>query len=153
MSLIGYVTLEEANEYIEIHYLSKDNLRVNWNALSDDDRRVLLNRSFQTIELLPFAGKKASPEQTSVFPRWHMREVPATVKWAQIENALALSDASAVEDATYYERLRAHGITSYTIGNLSESFGSTSYDSKTTGILSETARRLLQPLLGGGYRM
>ena len=156
MSLIGYVTLEEADEYIRTHYLSTDSLRLGWDNLSEDDRTVLLNKSFQAIELLPFPGRKLSPEQSSAFPRWPHKEVPAVVKWAQIENALAKSDASNEEDAQHYEKLWTYGVESYSIGNLSESISSGTYGlrgAQNTGVISAVADRLLRPLLGGGYRM
>lgn len=156
MSLIGYVTLEEANEYIQTHYLSKDTLRQGWEELSDEDRTVLLNKSFQTIELLPFTGKKLSPDQSTVFPRWPCKEVPAAIKWAQIENALAKSDASNEEDTQHYEKLWTYGVESYSIGNLSERVSAGSYGlrgAQATGVASAVAERLLRPYLGGGYRM
>ena len=156
MSLIGYVTLEEANEYIRTHYLYSDALRLSWEELSDEDRTVLLNRSFQTIELLPFTGRKLNPDQSTVFPRWPCKEVPEAIKWAQIENALAKSDASNEEDAQYYEKLWTYGVESYSIGNLSEHVSTGSYGlrgAQATGVTSAIAERLLRPYLGGGYRM
>ena len=156
MSLIGYVSLDEADEYIRTHYLTEDSLRLYWEDLTPEDRAVLLARSFQTIELLPFTGRKLSPDQPNAFPRWPQKVVPEAVKWAQIENALAKSDASNEEDARYYEKLWMYGIESYSIGNLSERVGSGTYGLKgaqATGIASAVAERLLRPYLGGGYRM
>ena len=156
MSLIGYVTLEEANEYVRAHYISKDTLRLSWEELSDEDRTVLLTKSFQTIELLPFPGRKLNPDQTTVFPRWPCKEVPEAVKWAQIENALAKSDASNEEDVKYYEKLWTYGVESYSIGNLSERVSTGTYGlrgAQSTGVVSAIADRLLRPFLGGGYRM
>ena len=151
MSLIGYVTLEEANKYVETYYRSTDSLRLSWEMLSDEDKVILLNRSFQTIELLPFPGRKLNSDQNTVFPRWPCKEVPDAVKWAQIENALAKSDTTVDEDSQYYDKLRTLGVESYSIGSLSETLSSGT--SQTTGIVSAIAERLLKPLLGGGYRM
>ena len=156
MSLIGYVTLEEANQYVQTHYLQTDDLRLGWESLPDEDRTVLLTKSFQTIELLPFAGRKLNSNQSTVFPRWPYKEVPEAIKWAQIENALAKSDASNEEDTKYYERLWMYGVESYSIGNLSERTSTGSYrvsGAQATGVTSAIADRLLRPYLGGGYRM
>ena len=156
MGLIGYVSLEEANAYVKSHYMSSDTLRLSWEGLSDEDRIVLLTKSFQTIELLPFPGRKLNPDQSTVFPRWPCKEVPEAVKWAQIENALAKSDASNEEDTKYYERLWTYGVESYSIGNLSESVSAGTYGlhgAQATGITSPVAERLLRPYLGGGYRI
>ena len=149
MRLIGYVTLAEANEYVSTHYLSNDPLRTSWEDLFDEDQEVLLTQSFQALELLPFTGRKLNPEQHTAFPRWPYKEVPEAVKWAQIEHALARSDASAVEDERHYAHLRAQGVESYSIGNLSEQLGS----SVSGPRVSAKAELLLRPYLGGGYRM
>lgn len=156
MDLIGYVTLQEANEYVSTHYMSTDELRVGWEALSDEDRSALLTRSLQVLELLPFAGRKFDPKQQTAFPRWPRQEVPEAIKWAQIENALAKSDTSNEEDAKFYERLWMYGVESYSIGNLSERTSTGSYSvngAQATGVTSAIADRLLRPYLGGGYRM
>ena len=156
MALIGYVTLEEANQYVSTHYTSVDELRTAWDSLSPEDRTALLTRSFQLIELLPFAGRKYDPAQSYAFPRWPSVEVPEAIKWAQIENALAKSSAVNEEDAKFYERLWMYGVESYSIGNLSERTSTGSYSvsgAQATGITSAVADRLLRPYLGGGYRM
>ena len=156
MDLIGYVTLQEANEYIKTHYLSEDPLRLVWEDLLEEDQVVLLNKSFQVLELLPFAGRKFDPKQANAFPRWPQQEVPVAIKWAQIENALAKSDTSNAEDAKFYERMWMYGVESYSIGNLSERTSTGSYSvngAQATGITSAIADRLLRPYLGGGYRM
>ena len=156
MDLIGYVTLQEADEYVRTHYISADELRAGWEALSSEDRSVLLTRSFQVLELLPFTGRKFDPKQPNAFPRWPSQDVPEAIKWAQIENAVSKSDTSNVEDEKYYERLWMYGVESYSIGNLSERTSTGSYSvggAQKTGIASAEANRLLRPYLGGGYRM
>lgn len=156
MDLIGYVTVQEADTYIASHYLSTDEVVSAWNALSESDKAVLLTKAFQIIELLPFTGRKTAPGQPYAFPRWPDKTVPDRIKWAQIELALNKSDASSNEDAKYYERLWLYGVDSYTIGNLSEKTSTGSYTiggAQATGVTSAEAERLLQPYLGGGYRI
>lgn len=156
MDLIGYVTVQDADTYISSHYLSTDEVVTTWSALSEVDKAVLLTKAFQIIELLPFAGRKAAPGQPCAFPRWPDKTVPDRIKWAQIELALNRSDASSDEDAKYYERLWLYGVESYSIGNLSERTSTGSYTiggAQSTGVTSAEAARLLQPYLGGGYRI
>ena len=156
MDLIGYVTFQEAEDYIRSHYVCENELRRQWELTTVDDKVVLLNRSFQVLEMLPFAGRKLDPKQPNAFPRWPQKEVPVAIKWAQIENALAKSDTSNEEDAKFYERLWMYGVESYSIGNLSERTSTGSYSvggARATGVTSAIADRLLRPYLGGGYRM
>lgn len=154
MSTIGYVDVSYADLYVSTHFLSSDELRDAWEKLSVGDKEVLLLRSFEVIESLPYTGKKNSSTQETAFPRWPSTEVPNNIKAAQIENAIALSDVSNVEDAAFYEKLYQFGVESYTIGNLSEQIGSGSWGSGSNalqGIVSAKATRLLQPYLRGGF--
>lgn len=156
MSLIGYVTLLEAHEYVQTHYRVSDALRQSWDALPDEDREVLLNKAFQTIELLPFPGRKRNPDQPTAFPRYPYKEVPNAIKWAQIEIALSRSDNANEEDAQHYEKLWTYGVESYSIGNLSEHVSTGTYGlrgAQATGVTSAVAERMLRPYLGGGFRI
>lgn len=156
MDQIGYVTIAEADTYVEEHYLSTDPLRVLWEGLSESDKGALLRRSFQMLELLPFIGRKYECLQPNAFPRWPDETIPEGVKHAQIENALSNGDPDNAEEAAFYERLWKYGVQSYSIGNLSESISTGTYQrlgSASSGVLSSTALKLLQPYLSGGYRL
>ena len=153
----SYVTVEEANVYIRNNLLSTDPLRVSWEVLSEQDRQVLLNRSAAAINALPYPGRKTVSGQENAFPRYPYTEVPEDVKAAQIENALTFSDESQSEDGKLYQRMWAYGISSYRIGNLSETVGSASGNAGLSselvrgGIISIVAQSLLIPYLRGGY--
>lgn len=153
---LGYVTLDEANTYVTEHYMSTEALRVGWEALEDADKAVLLRRSFQAIELLPFSGHKTCCDQPFAFPRCPSRTVPDAVKFAQIEQALIGADAEATEEAKQYEKMWQWGVSSYSIGNLSESISAGTYGAgalRTAGITSAAAARLLAPYMQGGYKI
>ena len=49
MAVIGYVDLEYANEYVNLHFLSTDDIRFSWEGLPDEDKEVLLRKSFESI--------------------------------------------------------------------------------------------------------
>lgn len=153
---LGYVTAEEALSYVQQHYTSKDPQRFAWEALSLEDQEALLRKSLQCLETLPFTGRKSKPDQDLAFPRFPSESVPEAIKAAQIENALSLEDSSTVEDQQFYEKLWMYGVSSYSIGNLSESTSTGVYQAdgaQASGIVSAVARRLLQPFLRGGYRI
>lgn len=156
--MVGYVTLEQANEYIATHYISTDKLRLAWEDLDDADKSALLLKSFETIELLPFAGRKTAAGQPNAFPRCPDTEVPKQIQWAQIENALVASDTASSEEAEHYGRLWQFGVQSYSIGNLSEHISEGAWSSGSTtavasGLVSANATRLLKPYLLGSYRI
>ena len=118
----------------------------------------MLLKSFETIESLPFAGRKAQKDQTTAFPRWPDSVVPNQVCWAQIENALTSSDTSASEEAEHYGRLWQFGVQAYSIGNLSERISEGAWSSGSTtavasGLVSTVATRLLKPFMMGSYRI
>lgn len=153
----SYVTIEEANVYIQNNLLSTDPLRTSWEALLDEDKQVLLNRSAAAINSLPFTGRKMNVNQENAFPRYPNTDVPEDVKVAQIENALTSSDETQSEDAQLYQKMWAYGISSYRIGNLSESIGTASGNAGfstsmlRSGVVSVIAQNILSKYLGGGY--
>ena len=40
--MIGYVTLEEADAYVETHYLEVEDARTNWEDLENESKEILL---------------------------------------------------------------------------------------------------------------
>lgn len=150
---MSYSTVEEATAYIQEHYISTDDLRKNWESLGEEDQQALLNRSQAIIDNLPLRGRKTELGQPNQFPRNGKKEVPDVVKQAEAELALAYTDSSAVDDAQHYRKLVQYGISSYSIGNFSESlltYGKHSLQ-VTYGLISVEAERLLSPWLYGGF--
>lgn len=146
----GYVTIAEADEYVRTHYLSTDSTRLAWEQLSDEDKAVLLIVSFEAIEQLVYRGRRAAKDQKTAFPRYPDTEVPTQVKHAQIANAVVMADPEYQKDVDFYNKLKSFGISSYQIGNLSESLAD-SWSGQ--GVYSQEALRLLQPYLQGGFRI
>lgn len=152
--LIGYVSVNFADQYIAQHFRSSDSFRASWEALEIEDKKVLLLNSFESIERVPYTGRKTCKNQEKAFPRCPDREVPIQVQNAQVENAIMYADDSSIEDMQLYDTLRQYGITYYRIGNLSERFrstGSGNFSLVAYGIISPTAVRLLRPYTIGGY--
>lgn len=95
----SYVTIEEANDYVENNYPDFDDLAVTWGVLTDKEKKSYLGASLSQIEALVLYGKRLNPTQDLQFPRvkcfkpaTHENgfEIPREVKEAQIENALEL---------------------------------------------------------------
>jgi hypothetical protein len=151
---VGYVDVEFANTYVGQHFVSTDELRKAWESLDDADKEVLLLRSFEAIETLPYTSRKWDATQETAFPRWPSQEIPSAVKCAQVENAVSMADSSVQEDAEFYSRMRQFGVTSYSIGNLSESIGdSNTTISNTQSCVSAKTYQMLKPYISGGYNI
>ncbi len=152
-----YITIAEANEYVSHYYLSADPLRIQWENTSEEDREVMLRKSFAQINNLPFTGKPKNPNQTLPFPRAgkFTAQDMQKVKNAQAEQALAISDPVTSQETEDRLKLRRAGVVQYTIGDLSEKFqdGLPVDSNENFYCLSEKAYAYLKRWLQGGYRV
>lgn len=152
-----YVTLDEANEYVNNYFLSSDPLRIQWNAMEDSDREVLLRKAFVQMNQLPYTGKPKNPKQSLPFPRGctFTTEDWQLVKNAQVEQCVAISDPVAIQDFENRIKIRRAGVVKYTIGDLSEQFqsGLPSESNATFFGLAEKAYGYLSKWLRGGYKV
>ena len=160
-----YISQADATTYIDSHYPSTDESRTAWNALSSDDKDIFLRRATQTIESTPVVGIKALETQTLAFPRaiytenyyndvlprnitygkhWYVQsETPDEVKNAQVE--IAIDATAGTSDRV---KLQREGVKSFSLGKLSENYGSGRANS-----LPYEAKELLTPYLLGGGRI
>lgn len=139
MEKIGYVSIEDANVFIASHFLSSSDERKEWDALSDDDKKVLLLNAFEDIENNIFVGYKTYQNQKTQWPRNGSTEVPDDIKAAQIYETIELGfgDNSA-NDAI------EKGIKGESIGKIStEYFASAYYSIKYNTIKSTKAKKIL----------
>ena len=79
-----YITILEADAYIELRYTSTDAQRVAWEDLDDGDKEIHLRNSTAAIEQLKFPGQKNDPDQSLSFPRnipgaWPLRRNPGVL--------------------------------------------------------------------------
>lgn len=152
----NYMNVAEADAYVKTHYLSTDTLRTSWEALSEADKEVLLTVSTASINSMIWPGRKAQANQENAFPRYPDTAVPTAVLDACIENALSLTDEMTQEEASIYQKMWAYGLSSYRIGNFSETIVQGGGNSGATllaqsGITSSKAQALLKPFMGGGF--
>lgn len=158
-----YISAEDALAYINSMYLSTDSKVTSWTVLSDADKDVCLKRATQMIDRQPLLGFKVYNNQTLAFPRmvysdykytnqdnilfddeWFTQiEVPKEVKYAEVEIALELAKGPSKRT-----KLQQEGVTSFSVGNLSES-----YSGIHNKLLSLEAKELLTPFLAGSVRI
>lgn len=169
-----YVTIAEADTYIEEHYVSTDTQRVTWEALSDTDKEIYLRNATLVLEDIPYRGRKSDSDQTLAFPRcyksfdyisdldtWYTKdfyycsyycesETPDSVKYAQIHEAL--ENASPSDDSDVFNS-RNSNVKSYSVTGLSETFQNvnSSYAGVTATLMSKKAQRLIHKYAGGGF--
>lgn len=146
-----YATIEQANTYVASYYSSTNNIRIAWEALSEEDKQVVLNRAEQVIDLLPFNGRPVDPKQINAFPRHPNPELSLErVRIATIELALQTNGDTEAQDRL---NLRAQGVKSYKIGDLSETFKDTSSEDYLIQFALDVVNPFLRNWLGGGYRI
>lgn len=95
-----------------------------WTDATTDDKGRALIMATRDIDTNRFLGYRISSAQALEFPRTYQREttdqIPADVKNACAEQALWLLQNANTGGRSDRQQLRAEGVTSYTVGNLSE---------------------------------
>jgi hypothetical protein len=156
-----YATVAEADAYARAYHASTDAKATVWAVATEGDKDVFMRRAAQIIDGLRLAGIKAVSTQAMAFPRalptavndkfystvtllyregWYTQpEVPASVKYAQIEIALQL----AVGEPRRAE-LQRQGVRSVTVGKVSETYAGKQY-----AVVSHEAREMLSPYTVG----
>lgn len=142
---MSYNTVEEANTYIDTHYLQTDKEYLYWSDLDDASKTVLLTRAFEKIERLPFVGRIYDVTQTTCFPRYINQSVVSVdaIKPAEVIEALSIGGA--------IPNQKPKGLKSFTIGHVSETYStsSSSLSDPLTAICDDAVRVLLSYLIGG----
>lgn len=142
-TISSYVTVEEATTYFDSRLYAEA-----WDGSSAADKRKAintLNMATKIIDRQLFKGRKADPDQELAFPRYPDAEVPQAVKDACCEEALALLERG----NNQRRKLQAEGVTSITIGSLSETYA----PGAGKKLLSQEARELLRPWLLGAVNI
>ena len=135
----SYDTVEEADNYFAL-----DDEHA-WNALTDDEKKVLLIGSTRRIDLQRFKGTKETEDQITKFPR-SPYGLPYDVELATIllANILHTDSTQGLRAVTnpYVQRIRAGSVEVYF-------FKSNDLDllSEEQAILDPTIRALLKPYL------
>ena len=115
-----YITVEQADEIINNNVYSQSKQRKAWDALSEEDKSVFLAQAMIEIESLAYSGIKSVQSQPLQFPREGQEKVPMQIQMAQALEACA--SVGCADDENMRSQLRAQGITSFSLGSLSESY-------------------------------
>lgn len=141
----SYISLEEANNYFSSRLHSEA-----WSNATDADKEKALKQATRNIDTLPFRGMPLSNNQVLAFPRKYFvynngnltlvadKDIPKEVKYATCEEALYLLQNS------QRKQLQEEGVTSISIGNLTENY------SGTVKTISPNAYKLLSKYIISG---
>jgi hypothetical protein len=160
-----YISLADADAYLSATYPATDAKMVAWTTLSDADCEIYLKRAALILDRQAYTGQKAVSTQAMQFPRaiyapnssyaassnyifdndWYVQtEVPTEVKYAQVE--IAFAEAQGTSSRVQLQR---EGVKSFSLGKLSESYGSGSVFKMS----SPEAYDYLAPYLAGSVRL
>lgn len=129
-----YINLTEANEYFSSR-LHADA----WAEAADADKEKALAMATKAIDRQPLKGRKTDLAQEMAFPRYPDTEIPAAVKEACCEEALAILESG----NSQRRKLQQEGVQSFSLGNMSEAYAA----GAGRGLLSQEAKELLRPWL------
>lgn len=140
----SYVSLEEADDYFEVHPQAAA-----WAALTEIEKETGLRRAAFQIDQLRFHGRRRLSTQALQWPRdykglWPL--IPPAIRNAACEQAVAIARNPATGGRGRRAQLQLEGVQSFTIGELTEVFHT---DRITVGVSAESqlcieARSLLQ---------
>ena len=137
----SYITVSEAEALLQ-----GDRQRESFAALTNSQKEQLLINAAMRVDSLPYAGRKKNSSQLMEFPRDNMSEVPYRVRLAQAAEAVCVLD----KEAESRRELADQGVTSVTVGKVSESYGDTNNRSwDRIGLKSRAAYYLLRSYLAG----
>jgi len=146
----SYVTLAEADDYVANFYA-----QTSWSDLSETQKEQRLVLACERLEALPFTGRKRTLVQSLLFPRWPSDIVPEAIKAAQVEIAVLdlREDATkVVAAAAKRAALQQQGVTAYSVGHLSESYGGGSAAFAEFPFMADNKiQSLLRTFLRGGH--
>lgn len=139
----SYITVSEADELLQ-----GDVLYEKFSAMTTEQKEKLLTDAAMRIDALPLSGRKKSVMQYMEFPRSYQDEVPYQVKSAQASEAVSVLDTESESRRLMQEQ----GVTSVTLGKVSESYGSgTTGAEKYKGLHSAAAFVLLRRYISGSF--
>lgn len=147
----SYVTVEEADVYVQLHYRCEDIAHI-WRHCCCKEAKLL--EACEELEGLPFPGF-ARRDQGLLFPRFPSHKVPEAIKAAQIEIALySLKPETQSAAAQFSQRqsLQKQGVKSFSVDDISETYtGAASMETEALFLLDARISRLLSRYLNGGY--
>ena len=136
----SYIDIDGADEYFAVRLHAES-----WSGADSETKEKALKQATKTIDRQPLRGRKTNPEQELAFPRHPDTEIPAAVKEACCEEALALLERG----NSQRRKLQQEGVQSFTLGNMSESYAA----GAGKGLLSQEAKELLRPWLLGAVNI
>lgn len=138
-----YTDIAEADDLIKSVFMSKEDERVFWESLSDEDKASLIYSNtlkYDTDDMF-YKGYKQDIDQSMQFPRvdnyGDVIEVPQMIKIGLLIQGIKSTMETADDKTSEYKALRKNGVKSYKIKDASVEFQST-YDDSASACASES---------------
>lgn len=158
-----YVSVAETTKYIETIYGDDSTVYSYWDDLETSQKEMYLRKSILQIEALPFTGKRKYNGQTLEFPRTNgsvqvtlsgniESEIPTYVKYAQIDNAIAMFNIAENSENKQRINLQKNGVKSFKLGEFSETYGDNA-SSSLYNVADQEVISYLKQWLSGGYKI
>ena len=157
-----YINVAQATKYIELVYGDNSEVYTYWDNLDNGEKEMLLTKSLLQIEALPYTGRRKYENQTLEFPRTNgvqckssdniASEIPVQVKYAQIDNAIAMFNIAENSENKNRLNLQRNGVKSFSLGEFSETYADSSSFSMYN-VTDQNVISLLKQWLSGGYRI
>ena len=106
--MTAYCTVEEADVYFSTRLYSNSCI-----SATCAEKAAALTHATRTIDRLLLKGRKTDSTQSLAFPRYPSTEIPAVVKHACCEEALALLE----HGNSQRRKLQQQGVQSFSIGH------------------------------------
>lgn len=117
-----YITVKEADKLVENYFLEDDEVRLNYEELSDEDKNALLYRGCMDMQKLMYRGYKKDKSQKLAFPRVNRggyESDESLVKLAQLLNSISFMQIDTNQLSSKTAEMRRAGIKNFTLGSFS----------------------------------
>ena len=115
-----YLTVREADKLVESYFMENEDVRTEYENLSDEDKSALLYRGCMDMQKLLYRGYKKDKLQKLAFPRVSRggyESDESLVKLAQLLNSISFMELDSNQLTQKTSEMRKAGIKNFTLGS------------------------------------
>lgn len=157
-----YVSVGEVSSYIQNTYGEDSTVFAYWDGLEQGAKEMFLTKSLLQLEALPYVGRRKFKNQVLEFPRTTAScqeelktsmndEIPTFIKYAQIDNAIAMFNIAENQENKQRISLQKNGVSSFSLGDFSETYQGNSIS--LYNVADQNIITYVNHWLSGGYKV